>query len=100
MQIRHNIFFHPDISSFLLLVMLVMHQVYISVGWAVCLSCICSGWPGDRSGVGAICRHDSRCVPAAGGGGGGGQEGSNMNILPSNKPTSSQNQLHCCVQGI
>ena len=89
-----------QISSFLLLVMLVMHQVYISVGWAACLSCICSGWRGDRSGGGAICRHDSRCVPAAGGGGGGGQEGSNMNILPSNKPTSSQNQLHCCVQGI
>ena len=84
-----------QISSFLLLV---MHQVYISVGWAACLSCICSGWHSDRSGGGAICRHDSRCVPAAGGG--GGQEGGNMNILPSNKPTSSQNQLHCCVQGI
>ena len=37
---------------------------------------------------GAICRHDSRCVPGAG------QEGRNMNILPSNKPTSSQTRAH------
>ena len=37
---------------------------------------------------GAICRHDSRCVPGAG------QEGRNMNILPSNKPTSSQSSQH------
>ena len=56
-----------------------------------CLAWVASVWWAGASihlSGGAICRHDSRCVP------GGGQEGRNMNILPSNKPTSSQTPQH------
>ena len=46
--------------------------------------CICSARWWEHPSRGAICRHDSRCVPGAW------QEGRNMNILASNKPTGSQ----------